>query len=114
MLPQLAAAFLGFALTLGLMPWAIRAAREHGILDHPNEDRRVHDEPVPRIGGVAIFSATLIAAGSVFLWDLYDGSFDLPLGTQLPGVVIGCLIVFVTGMVDDARGVKPVFKLIAQ
>jgi len=96
------------------MPWAIRAAREHGILDHPDEERRVHEQPVPRIGGVAIFASTVLAAGGVFLWDLYDPSVDLPLVPHLPGVVLGCVIVFVTGMVDDAKGVRPALKLLAQ
>lgn len=113
--PRLASILLGFAIAYGLMPIVMKLAREYNILDIPNEDRRVHDAPVPRLGGVAIFTATLIGAAAVFAWDYFDRSFSLPLRNgSLPGMVIGATIIFVTGVVDDVRGVKPVFKLAAQ
>jgi UDP-GlcNAc:undecaprenyl-phosphate GlcNAc-1-phosphate transferase len=115
MLPQLAALTLGFAIAFGLMPWVMRVAREYNVLDQPNDDRRVHQTPIPRLGGVAIFAAAFIAAAIVMGWDYFDTSFELPrrAGT-LPGMAIGATIVFITGIVDDLRGVRPAFKLIAQ
>ncbi len=115
MLPRLIAALLGFAFAFGLMPWVMRIARDNGILDHPNEDRRVHLTPVPRLGGIAIFGATVLAAAVVFAWDYFDDSFALPhrLG-MMPGMIVGATIIFAVGVVDDLRGVRPALKLIAQ
>ena len=115
MLPQLAALTLGFAFAFGMMPWVMRLAREYEVLDIPNDDRRVHQTPVPRLGGVAIFAAAFIGAAIVLGWDHFDNSFELPRRAgALPGMVIGATIVFITGIVDDLRGVRPAFKLIAQ
>jgi UDP-GlcNAc:undecaprenyl-phosphate GlcNAc-1-phosphate transferase len=114
MFQQLTAAFLGFFITLAIMPWVIRIAHKYDILDYPNEERRVHDDPIPRIGGVALFASALVAAAIVIGWEFFHGSFRLPLGPALPGVLLGCVIVFVTGLIDDVRGVTPALKLTTQ
>jgi len=113
--PQLASFVLGFAIAFGLMPVVMRVAREHNILDIPNEDRRVHEEPVPRLGGIAIFTGTIVAAAAVYTWDFFDPRFFIPSrnGT-MPGMVIGATIIFLTGLIDDIRGVRPAFKILAQ
>jgi UDP-GlcNAc:undecaprenyl-phosphate GlcNAc-1-phosphate transferase len=115
LLPHLAALTLGFAIAYGMMPLVMRLAREYQVLDLPDEGRRVHQTPVPRLGGVAIFVAAIISVSVVFAWDYFDSSFELPrqAGT-LPGMIIGATIVFVTGIVDDVRGVRPALKLLAQ
>src|SRR5579871_6438447 len=106
MVPQLSALILGFGIAYGLMPWVMRLAREYEVLDVPNDERRVHLTPVPRLGGVAIFAAGFLAAAVVFGWDYFDSSFELPRRAgSLPGMVIGATIVFITGIVDDLRGV---------
>jgi UDP-GlcNAc:undecaprenyl-phosphate GlcNAc-1-phosphate transferase len=115
MITQLAAAFLGFSIALGITPWVMRLAREFDVVDRQNEDRPIqHASPVPRLGGVAIFGATFIAAAIVLLSGRFGAAFDLSSGSVLPGMVIGAAIVFITGVVDDLRGVRPSFKLIAQ
>jgi len=114
MLPQLAACLLAFAVTTTLIPWVMRVAREHRLLDYPDGGRRVHTEAVPRLGGVAIFIAAAVATVFVLAWDRFDGSIDLPMTPILPGFAIGCAIVFAIGIIDDLRGVSPLVKLAAQ
>ena len=48
--------FLASAL---LVPFVKKIAHHAGALDIPNE-RKVHKEPMPRMGGLAIFAAFLI------------------------------------------------------
>ena len=61
-------AWLGwFLITLFVSLWTtrvvIRAAKKHGVIDQPGEERKIHKSPIPGMGGLAIFfafSVTLI------------------------------------------------------
>lgn len=110
------ALLLGSALGLLLVPAVIRVAVRHGFLDVPADDRRMHSQPVPRLGGVAVFIATGLSVVLLFVfdWAVQGERPALPLGGLLPGVAIGATIVFLTGLLDDLRGVAPRFKLVAQ
>ncbi len=49
---------LGFMVCLLLTPWVIRLALRSNIgLDAPDETRKRHDNPVPRLGGIPIICA---------------------------------------------------------
>lgn len=110
------AVLAGFALGLLFTPAVIAVAHRYGFLDVPVDERRVHATPVPRLGGVAIFFATACAVAALFAFDWVKQGTQptVPLGRLLPGVMLGATIVFLTGLLDDLRGVAPRFKLIAQ
>lgn len=110
---HLGSILLGFGLTVALIPWIIRASVRVGLLDQPDNLRRVHTTAVPRLGGVAIFIATATAAAVLITWSLSFGA-ELPYPTLLPGLVLGATLVFLTGLFDDLKGVSPSSKLIAQ
>jgi UDP-GlcNAc:undecaprenyl-phosphate/decaprenyl-phosphate GlcNAc-1-phosphate transferase len=91
-------------------PLVIRVALQNSLLDRPGE-RRVHTQPVPRLGGVAVFVATLVGLGlAVALGWMRDG-INAPL---VVGLVLGGGILFVTGLVDDVRTLSPRGKLVGQ
>ena len=50
LLAALATASVSFLLT----PLAIRLAPRLGAVDHPQDDRRIHSDPIPRTGGLAV------------------------------------------------------------
>ena len=79
------------------------------MLDHPG-GRRVHARAVPRVGGVAVFFAASLAA--ILL--LAFGSLSPDRVRMFLGLFIAADILFVVGLVDDLRGVKPVTKVVAQ
>lgn len=114
LLMHLAALALGFGLTVLLIPVIIRFSVKYHLLDLPDNDRRVHTRPVPRLGGVAIFVAAFIASAALISISLARGMMSIGYLSLLPGVVIGATIVFVTGLCDDLVGVAPAKKLIAQ
>lgn len=103
----------GFGITVLLMPRIIRASVRVGLLDQPDNDRRLHRVAVPRLGGIAIFVGTAIAAGVFLVWSAGAG-MPLAYPALLPGVLIGATLVFFTGLFDDLKGVKPASKLTAQ
>jgi UDP-GlcNAc:undecaprenyl-phosphate GlcNAc-1-phosphate transferase len=46
-----------FSLTLGLTPVFRTMFHRWNILDQPDETRRIHKTPIPRVGGMAIATA---------------------------------------------------------
>lgn len=99
---------------VGFTPLVIRLAAAWGIYDAPQGDRRVHTEPLPRLGGVAVFFATGVGLLVIVLGSL--GDLDV-LPTQrsfIFGLIFGGGIIFATGLLDDIRGLRPVVKITAQ
>ena len=88
-------------LVLVLTPLAARLAPRIGGLDDRDDRPRVHEAPVPRIGGLAIVAGIVVPAG-VFL-DL-DGAYL--------GILLGTLCAAAIGLVDDVWGLRPVVKLV--
>ena len=71
-----------------------------GAVDVPKDSRRMHDHPIPRMGGLAIFFGFLAA---VLLF--------VPLDREKQGMLLGAVIIVVLGMLDDrfALPAKPKF-----
>jgi UDP-GlcNAc:undecaprenyl-phosphate/decaprenyl-phosphate GlcNAc-1-phosphate transferase len=81
---------------------------------HPERSRHWSASGIPRIGGIAVFlSAPLaIVAAALIVRAMSGGVPRLP---ELAGsLTIGAAILFVIGLLDDLRGVRPFTKLIAQ
>lgn len=77
-------------LTLAITPWVIQFARNIGCIDHPGV-RRFHDNPTPRLGGLAFFLGTL-----PFFFFLEIESKN--------AFFVGGLFLLVLGAIDDWRG----------
>lgn len=99
--------------SLVLTPVVIRAAEGWGLYDHPDGERRVHTRPVPRVGGVVVFLAMLLGLIAAAAADLALGGGMLlrENASYILGIVVGTSLLFVTGLVDDIRGLRPLTKL---
>lgn len=91
-------------LSVALTPVARFLAPRLGVMDIPSA-RKVHQRPVPRLGGLAIYLAVLIAA--VVLGERFNFA-------QFGSIIVGATAVSFLGLVDDRWGVRPVVKLIGQ
>lgn len=100
-------------LTLLAMPWLIRFSLSHGYYDRPN-DRKIHDQVVPRIGGVVFLPSSIIAliASTAVVSEIYGLSieFDSKFLYQLLAVIV----IFAVGVVDDLKGLPYKIKFVAQ
>ncbi len=102
-------AVTAFFIVLFSMPTLIKVAREKGLIDLPENPRKIHKRAVPAIGGVVIFAALLI---NVFFW--------LALGPTPPTEMFqaGCalasctVVIFMMGLKDDIIGMAPSKKLL--
>ncbi|EST10676.1 glycosyltransferase family 4 protein [Sporolactobacillus laevolacticus] len=90
-----------FLAAVGLTPLVRKLAIRIGATDLPNA-RKVHKTIMPRMGGLAIYLAFII--GMLILWP--DSSFTLPL-------IIGSVIIIITGILDDMYSLSPKVKIIA-
>ncbi len=111
---HLAALVFGFGFTAALIPVIIKLATKNQWLDMPEPGRRVHKDPVPRLGGVAIFAAASIASIVLISLAMARGNIVIGYPQLLPGVALGAAIVFITGLADDITGISPNGKLAAQ
>src|SRR5579859_2061871 len=109
------AAFVLAALSAWVVTWAVREwALRRGITFTPDAERHIHQTPVPRLGGIAIYlTFTGIVASATFsCWLL-----NIPFNTSLLSIVtfLGAgTIVFLAGLYDDLRGLSPWWKLAAE
>jgi len=119
-----AALLLAFGLSLVLTSLARNLALRLGLLDHPGE-RKMHQSPVPVGGGVAIFiSFILVLASAILVLRALNGSYWLTyalwadLGYQanvkVVGLVAGASLIFILGVIDDRRALRPEAKLFGQ
>ena len=96
--------------------WVVREiAKEHGWLASPALDRHLHSIPLPRLGGVAIFTAFLLSFGMELLAVGHHSGLNLSVSVRsLARILVpGCLIFFL-GVYDDLRPVGPYTKFSVQ
>ncbi len=94
-------------------PLVILLARRIGAVDAPGV-RRVHDGPIPRIGGVAIVVATALAVLPVLLLTNAVGEAFHMAWPQVLTVLGAAAGMFLVGLVDDLRGLRARTKFLAQ
>ena len=113
MLTLLSLALASFLLAFVLTPVCRNLAVRWRLLDRPDQNRKLHISPVPRIGGVPIALAYMLSF-LVLLPDRRSAQLvagGLPLALRLlPAVGL----IFLVGIIDDLRGLKPVTKLAGQ
>ena len=99
------------ALALVLTPLAGRLGRRLGIVDQPG-GRRGHAGEIPRLGGLALFLAFVVAVGVGQALRIPTADEKEPL--RLLGLLAGSALLFVIGLVDDRWELGYVPQLIAQ
>lgn len=87
-------------------------ANRYGWAQGPVRGRHIHARPIPRLGGVAVFLTFVGTCGLYFLLRrrLVPGA-DLD---GLPQILVPAFGVFLVGLFDDFRPIRPVTKLCAQ
>jgi UDP-GlcNAc:undecaprenyl-phosphate GlcNAc-1-phosphate transferase len=78
-------------------------AHRVGAIDVPTDARRVHKVPIPRLGGLAIFFGFLF---SVLLF--------ADISRQVQGILLGCVVIVIVGVIDDIVPLPAIVKLVIQ
>ena len=102
--PSAAAAFAtSLLLAFYFTPIFRDSARRFGIVDRPDGGLKTQKEPVPYLGGLAVFSAVL-----------FPVSIFLRFSDELMGLLLASTIVVMLGLIDDIGRLSPRIKLVVQ
>ncbi|MFN3995085.1 MAG: glycosyltransferase family 4 protein [bacterium] len=111
--------FLSLIITLLITPKVIEFCRRYGIVDNPDE-RRIHKEPVPRLGGVAVIISitfTVLILGILVLWfepEFFKVKYFNYDFLQILGIIFSLFLISLVGLWDDTFGLSAKEKLLSQ
>jgi UDP-GlcNAc:undecaprenyl-phosphate GlcNAc-1-phosphate transferase len=91
-------------MAIGGTPLVRRIALRLGVIDQPNA-RKIHVNPIPLLGGLAIYGAFIAALL------LFGSRYGL---NELVGILVGASLMSFLGMWDDRRSLSPLLKLAGQ
>ena len=91
-------------MAIGGTPVARRIALRLGIIDQPNA-RKLHVNPIPLLGGLAIYGASIAAVL------LFGNRYRL---NELVSILVGASLMSFLGVWDDRRSLSPLLKLVGQ
>ena len=101
---MVAAALLAAALIALVTTPVVRSlAFKMRAVDVPKDNRRMHNHPIPRMGGLAIFLGFLF---SVLIF--------VPLTDELRGMLLGAVVIVVLGVLDDIYALPAMPKFLVQ
>lgn len=97
-----------------LTPAVLRYCRAHRTFDTFDE-RKLHTRLVPRLGGVAIFSAVSLGLFAALLLT-YAGRLHMPIfeSRLVPAIYVGLCGFFFIGFADDLRSLPALPRLLGQ
>ena len=94
---------IGLVVALLMTPVAIKLAYKLNIIDRPRDDRRMHDRPIPRFGGLGIFAGTMAA---MILPAMQNQKILI--------AMLGGVLMYLLGVADDVLDLRPMAKFIGQ
>ena len=112
MVAHLAVMVTAAVVTAVATPLVARLARRLGAVDVPADPRKVHREPVPTMGGLAMLAGFLSAMA--LAWALTDFEPLFATTSEPVALVVGVVIIVLIGVADDLVGLPPTIKLAGQ
>lgn len=93
--------FVAFGLAVLLTPVVGRVGLALGLVDRPEDALKIHTQPIPLLGGVAVAASTFGALALLRGW--------------LPAAVLGAVAVaFAAGLLDDTNPLPPWARMLFQ
>lgn len=99
----LAAFGMSVVIAFVFTPISIKIAHRIGAIDVPKDWRRMHQHPIPRFGGLAIFVSVMVTL-AVLQWD----------EPRIRVAMLGGALMYLLGVVDDLKNLPALVKLICQ
>ncbi len=107
---------IAFLVSVTFVLWTIPDVKtlglKLGIVDQPNA-RKIHKDPVVRVGGVSIFAGTITALSIIWLLGGF-AAFEPSKVNELWVVIIGSILFFGIGFADDLFNLTPISRLLMQ
>jgi UDP-GlcNAc:undecaprenyl-phosphate/decaprenyl-phosphate GlcNAc-1-phosphate transferase len=106
--------FVALAAALALTPAVRGLALRWGWLDAPDGVRKRHVQPVPRVGGVAVYGGFALGVVAAIAWLPADAVRGAGMGWAMAHLLLAATPVMLVGLLDDVRGVPPLGKVTVQ
>lgn len=105
---NIAIAFLlAFIVSFMATPYTIKIAEKIGAVDVPKDQRRMHTKKMPKFGGPAVILGFLVSMMYLLIVMSIEGSIDLfseqEYGKKLLGLLLGIVVIAITGIFDDTK-----------
>lgn len=110
-----------FLVTLAVTPLMRRMAVSHGIVDRPNDPRKIHKMPIAYLGGAAVFLGVMAGIVVSYLGvrfpdivRFHDAAYSTETGQPglvPPWIVLGITVIMLIGLIDDVVGISPRVKV---
>ena len=97
-------AVISILISAVLTPFVKKIAVKLDVIDIPKDSRRVHNKPIPLLGGLAIYFSFIITL------ILNRGELSSP----EKGMIFGATVIVIGGFIDDKYDIKPWCKLLFQ
>lgn len=116
---NIAIAFLlAFIVAFMATPYTIKIAKKIGAVSKEKGNRRAHNREMPKFGGPAVILGFLVSVIYLIIIMNIEGSLSLfgeeQFGHKLIGMLLGIIVIAITGIVDDTKEIKPLTKLAGQ
>lgn len=117
-IPYICLGLMAFFTTLVVTPVAKKIAVKVDAVDYPSK-RRINTQPIPRLGGIAVFAGLLTASAlqiyGTLNWGWPSALVPHPRMTvDYPLLGLSFLVIFLIGAIDDIYQLKPKAKLLGQ
>jgi len=109
-------AYLSFltaaVLVLALLPLFAQAARRVGLVDKPDNTRKLHKSAIPLVGGLTVFVSGIIAIVVALVFGKVELGGDDP--RELLGLLAASTVLVIVGVLDDRFNLRGRQKLFGQ
>jgi UDP-GlcNAc:undecaprenyl-phosphate GlcNAc-1-phosphate transferase len=110
--PHIYVFYAAFLVAFIFTPVLRFVALYYGIIDRPDNVRKMHSAPIAYLGGVAVFLGWL---SGLAVSQLHIAGIDPGVQMQLKiSIVVGAIFIVVLGLWDDVKHVRPRSKIIGQ
>ncbi|GIU93876.1 MAG: glycosyl transferase [Gaiellaceae bacterium] len=100
-------AIAALSVTITVLSALLRSPAGRRLVAEPTGERW-HERPTPTFGGVGIAAGLAVGVGAALAAGTVEPS------SELAGILVGLALLFVAGLVDDLRHLRPLAKLVAQ
>jgi len=107
--------YAAFFVSIVFTPVMRTVATYYGIIDNPDNLRKMHRQPVAYLGGVAVFMGWLTGLATTQFLGVHRPEPEFPAHVTVNfAIVAGACVIVVLGLWDDVFHIRPRAKLLGQ
>src|SRR3954468_11971831 len=110
--PYIYVFYAAFLVAFLFTPIMQSVASYYGIIDEPDNHRKMHSQPVAYLGGVAVFLGWISGMAMSQFVNLHRTEPGLLPHLKVPfSIVVGASVIVMLGLWDDVRHIRPWMKM---